>query len=313
MSITELTALLSELRENLGTREKLRKDLGRVKLSLEEQRTRLDAFAAALSKEMRDVERLESLSLTGLFYTVLGSKDEQLDKERQEQLAAKLKHDQCGHAVAALHRDLSGLTQRLAEFKDLDARYESALRDKEKLLLESDRPDTRQLVALAEKVGALQSSQKELGEALFAGAAVEASLQRVIDSLKSAAGWGTWDMLGGGLLSTALKHRRIDDARMHVHEAQAGAMRFKRELADVRFDANVVIDIGSFATFADYFFDNLITDWIVRSRIEQSRESADRAHSQVQQTLSQLEARSREVRRQIDDAIAERRNIVESA
>jgi hypothetical protein len=266
-----------------------------------------------LRKETRDVERLEGLSLTGLFYEVLGSKHEQIKKERKEQLAANLKHGQCTHAVAALEQDFSELTRRLADLKGLDERYESVLRDKEKVLLESKSADARQLVELAEKIGSLNSSQKELHEAIQAGESVRESLQRVIDSLSSAAGWGTWDLLGGGFISTAIKHSRIDDARSHVHEAQMRLKRFERELADVRLDVNVVIDIGSFATFADYFFDNLITDWIVRSRIEQSRESANGAHERVQQALLQLQQRSREVALQNETAVEERRNIVERA
>ena len=313
MSIKELTAQLAEIKESLSLREKLQKDMARVRSSLEEEGKRLDALAATLSKETRDVERLESLSLTGLFYEILGGKDEQIKKERQEQLAANLKHAQCSHAVAALEQDFTELTRRLGELKGLDERYQSVLRDKEKLLIESDRPETRLLLGTAEKIGALKSSQKELQEAILAGHAVQESLQRVMDSLSSAAGWGTWDLLGGGFLATAIKHSRIDTARSHVHEAQARAKRFERELADVRLDVDVVIDIGSFATFADYFFDNLITDWIVRSRIEESRSSANRAHANVRQMLNQLDQRSREVGRQIDEAVEERRNLIERA
>jgi hypothetical protein len=313
MSIKELTARLTEMKETLRTREKLQNDLGQVRQSLEEERTRLDALAATLHKETRDVERLEGLSLMGLFYEVLGSKDEQIEKERREQLAAHLKHVQCGHAVVALEQDLAELTRRLSDLKGLDERYASVLGNKEKLLLENDGPEARQLVELAEKSGSLNSTQKELQEAIMAGEAVQESLRKVVDSLDRASGWGTWDLLGGGMIATAFKHDRIDDARDNVHEAQMRLKRFERELKDVRLDVNVVIDIGSFATFADYFFDNLITDWIVRSRIEESRESAHRAHENVQQAIVQLRERARQVGQQIKAAVEERRNVVERA
>ena len=61
MSIKELTAQLTEMKETLRTREKLHNDLGQVRQSREEELTRRNTLAATLRKETRDVERLEGL------------------------------------------------------------------------------------------------------------------------------------------------------------------------------------------------------------------------------------------------------------
>jgi len=312
MTIQELTARLIEIKERVSIRDKVKKDLKRVRASLEAERLRLQALAETLRKESRDVERLEGLSLEGLFYQILGSKEDQLEKERQEELAATLKYDQCGHSVAALNAEFSRLNGRIGEFGDLDAEYETVARQKETLLRTLDTAETRQLIALAEKVGTLQSSIKELGEAVVAGELVKASLEQVLDSLRSARNWGTWDMLGGGFISTHIKHSRIDDARNHVHQAQVQAAQFQRELADVRLDADLSLQFGSFTKFADYFFDNLITDWIVNSRIDESRSSAISAQAKVDQVLAQLHQRLNEAQRDLSAANSERQNIVES-
>jgi hypothetical protein len=63
--------------------------------------------------------------------------------------------------------------------------------------------------------------------------------------------WGTWDVIGGGLISTAVKHSRIDRARASAHQVQQLLRRFQRELGDVGATSDITIDIGSFATFAD--------------------------------------------------------------
>jgi hypothetical protein len=312
MTIQELTARLAQIRESVSISDKVQMDLDRVRSSRNAARVRLRGLAETLSKESRDVERLEGLSLEGLFYQILGNKEDQLDKERQEELAAKLKHDQCKHEVAALDEEYSRLSSRMAEFNDLDAEYESVIRQKEKLLIEQDTAETRQLIALAEKAGTLQASIKELSEAFAAGEAVKSSLEQVVDSLNSARNWGTWDMLGGGFISTHIKHSRIDEARNYVHQAQAQAARFERELADVRLDADLSIQFGAFTKFADYFFDNLITDWIVNSRIEESRNSASSAHAKVDLVLDQLHQRLSDAQRDLSAAVSERRNIIES-
>lgn len=309
----ELTAKLAQFREDLTVQEKARKDLERVRALLSVHRERLSNLAETMRRETRDVERLQGLSLQGLFYQVLGSKEEQLNKERQEMLAAILKHDQCHHDVTALEKEAAELTQRLAGLSRLDAQYESALKEKEQLLAGQDTAETRQVVALAEKTGALQATQKELKEAILAGEAVNRSLAKVMEALNSARGWGTWDMLGGGMLVTHVKHSHIDQARSHAHQAQAQAARFERELSDVHLDADISLEFSSFSKFADYFFDGLIADWVVNSKIEDSRRSARTAVSNVERVLSRLRQRLTTVAAEAQESAAERRRIIERA
>ena len=40
--------------------------------------------------------------------------------------------------------------------------------------------------------------------------------------------------------------------------------------------------------FADYFFDNLFTDWLVRTRINESRNKAEQTSGQIQKVLQNL-------------------------
>jgi len=316
MTIQELSAQLLQINDQFATRKKLRRNLKSVQSSLEEERARLKSLTKLLRKESRDVARLEGLSLTGLFHEILGSKEEQLDKERREELAARLKLSQCAHAVEALTEESSEITRKLSELgdlKQLDAQYESVLKEKEKLLLDKGGADAGQLLALAEKAATLHVSQKELAEAVLAGEGVLNGLERVVHSLNSARSWGTWDMLGGGLIATAVKHSRIDDARDQVQEVQALALRFERELADVQLDIDVPLQFNSFTKFADYFFDNLITDWIVNSRIEESRNSARTAYAKVEEIMAQLLKRFSDVKSQMNAAEEERRTFVEEA
>lgn len=57
---------------------------------LAEQEKAVETCLQEWTKEQTDVRQLESLSLTGLFYSILGSKEQQLEKERQEALRAQL-------------------------------------------------------------------------------------------------------------------------------------------------------------------------------------------------------------------------------
>ncbi len=88
--------------------------------------------------------------------------------------------------------------------------------------------------------------------------------------------------------STAIKHSRIDDARGYAHTAQQRLRRFSGELADVNWKSELSIDIGGFATFADYFFDGLISDWVVQSRIRDSIQRVSSVKTQVHNLLTNL-------------------------
>ena len=151
-------------------------------------------------------------------------------------------------------------------------------------------------------VRALEAEIKEIDEAIAAGKNVVAGLEQVIESLDSARKWGIWDMLGGGLLSTAVKHSRIDKARQGINNVQRQIHQFKKELADVRSQVELRIDISEFESFADYLFDGFIVDWIVQSKINDALSRARQARATVFQAVSELEALKRTTQRKQSDS-----------
>jgi hypothetical protein len=164
---------------------------------------------------------------------------------------------------------------------------------------------------LSEQITDLNSELKEVTEAAAAGSHVIAELEQVISSLESAEGWGLWDMFGGGLISTAIKHSRIDDARNQVNEVQTKISQFKRELADVQKNVDIQIDIGELASFADFFFDGLIVDWIVQSKIEDSLLRSKQAKDTIVRAVAELENLQKTTRSKVSDLQEQRARLIE--
>jgi phage shock protein A len=289
--LEELNVQIIDVKEKLRTRRNLQAALASARQRLAQERARCSELEGELERENADVAKLEGLSLTGLFATILGSKEEQLEKERQEVLAAKLRYDTCTDAISALEREVADLQHQIARLGDLDARYQDILDRKEELMAKAGAGHAGQLLQLSESLADARSDVRELDEAISAGNQVLDGLDHAIASLKSAGGWGMWDLLGGGIVATAVKHSRIDDARASIHRVQELLWRFRRELGDVEADSDVSVDLSSFEAFADYFFDGLIVDWIVQSRIEHSLEKAVRMQDTVQQVMGDLHAR----------------------
>jgi len=311
--LDELNSQLVEVKQKLRIRQKLLDDLDRTQNMLSEQTSRLAELEITVKKEGSDVERLEGLSLTGLFHAVLSDKQTQLEKERQEYLAAKLKYDECKYSVSALERDINDLKARIAGLGDIDSQHRAIVKRKEQLISQGNDRNAAKLIEFSEALADAQSDSRELKEAIDAGKAVLAGLDDVIGFLKSARNWGTFDMLGGGLITTAVKHSRIDRARESVHHVQQLLRVFQRELADVDSRTDIDIDIGSFLTFADYFFDGLIVDWVVQSRIGRSLDSAVQAAERVGGIVQQLQINLKKTQTKRNSIEQEKNKLIEQA
>lgn len=285
----DLERQLEAARARLKTAQLLARKLHAAEAQLAEYRKKNKQLALILNKEKRDVNKLENLSLSSLFCTILGTKDEKLDRERQEYLAAKLTYDTARQVLLEVEQDVQGLKEQLELYQNAHTEYKQLLQEKEEVLKRQDNPTSRELLALAEEEAKLAVRQKELQEAAEAARHTLLAIGQLLNSLNSAANWGTWDMLGGGLLSTAVKHSRINDARQQVQSVQRNLNRLQRELSDVQVEADLDIDIKGFISFADYFFDGLIADWVVQSRINEARKRAEKLEEDVkalQQMLS---------------------------
>ncbi|MGI6344651.1 MAG: hypothetical protein ACOX18_06250 [Bacillota bacterium] len=302
-SINQRLLEITEQREQLLHRQRM---LQSATEELAAQRQRLAQLEAQLRKEERDVKALEGISLTNLFRTVLGDKEQRLDKERQEFVRAKLRYDAAQSAVARLEEEVAQLRAAIRRLPELQADYQELLREKEQALAQRGGAEHAAIFELSSRLAELRSRQKELREAIAAGKDVQGRTESMLRSLDSAAGWGVWDMIGGGFLSTMVKHSHIDDARQLAHDAQQSFRVFARELRDVNLQLDLNIEISGFLRFADYFFDGLIADWTVQSRINKALDEIKKQQRSVTAVMQRLETDLRTVEKQLEQVAAER-------
>jgi hypothetical protein len=309
--LQELSARLSNIIEQKRLKKKLEQDLHATKTELRDKSVRLASLKAQLDKEKVDVEKLEHTSLIALFYSILGSREQQLEKERQELLSAQLLYQQTKHQVEFLEQEQNNLLQQLDKLQNVDSDYGLLLSEKERFLQQSNQTIASELLEFSEQIANLNSEVKEINEAIIAGNNVILVLEQVIESLESAENWGTWDMLGGGLIITAIKHARIDDARSGIDDVQIKMSQFTRELADVQKSIELKINIGELSSFADYFFDSLIVDWIVQEKIVDSLEKSKQAKRTISQVVKELENLERIGQDKIRNSQEKRASLIE--
>lgn len=127
-----------------------------------------------------------------------------------------------------------------------------------------------------------QAQETELLEAIQAVDQTLGYLDTAATYLESASKWGLFDMLGGGLLSTMVKRGKMSDAEDALAMARASMQAVRKELADVHETVDIEIELGDFLSFADYFLDGAIADWMVQSRIRQAQAQIDDAMTRLQ-------------------------------
>lgn len=130
--------------------------------------------------------------------------------------------------------------------------------------------------------------RQEMKEAIDSGERALSSLRMAQEKLNSAGNWGLFDMFGGGLFSTIIKRSKMDDASELMETAKLDLKRFQKELKDVNVPLDMRMEVGSFLSFADFFFDGFVADYLVQSKISDAKEQVSDAIIRVEQILNEL-------------------------
>lgn len=141
---------------------------------------------------------------------------------------------------------------------------------------------------------------RETEEAIGAGQEAHRQAQQVLDSLRSARGWGIYDLLGGGMLSGLMKHSRMDRAQQQLESLRQALERFNRELKDMQVQCSASAELSGFWRVADLAWDGLISDWTVLSRISDARTRVEQTDAQILQALDRLQQMRRRILEQMN-------------
>jgi hypothetical protein len=181
--------------------------------------------------------------------------------------------------------------RRLAQLGDTAARREDAFEAHAQVVRAAGGQQAAGLDAVLDELAEVAAEAREVAQARAAGLRAATALDAARGELGSADSWSAYDTwFGGGLLSSAVKHDRIDVAGNRIAQAQVAMVDLARELTDVRDLTGLRADLGiapMTRTF-DVWFDNLFSDLSVRSSIKTSRARVDTASDAVREAMARL-------------------------
>lgn len=263
--------------------------------ALELLKTKLSVLEEQLKKENKDVEKLEKTTIISLFHTLTGGKEEALEKEKYEAMQASIQYHQVLNEYQVKENYLNQLQERF----NMENLLESELKTLQLDILSSENPTLKN--ELENKISEYENKKlelKEVEEALSAGEDVHESFERVLGYLSSAENWGIYDMVGGGMISSMIKHGKIDDAQNALQLAKLKLEVFEKEMKDIK-GWNIHLEEFSVGlVMFDQFFDNIFTDFMVQNKISKSIENMSNVQTQIENTLDKLFRKKEEVNHQ---------------
>lgn len=304
---------LNILKEKIRTHNKLSSELK----DLEQRQTRKEQSQIEskeiLDKEEKEFNNINELSINSIFYSLIGKKEEKLEKERQEFLLAKLNFDTLKEEIDLIVQRKKEILNDIIDIEDISNEYKKLLRDKEQFLISLNNSRSNEIQVVKDKISNVEFQKKEINQAIRATIPVLEKLEQIYSKLNSAENWGAFDLLGSGLLATAIKHSKIDDAKSLISKTQFDIDNLINELNDVDINFNIknTINIDGFYTFSDFFFDGLIFDFIVQEKISKSKNhikliktNVSRLKSQLLMTLKKLDSDSMNLLKRHEEIIS---------
>lgn len=303
--IEKINEELSEIIESLQNIKIIRKKIASVGQSLGYLKNQREELYLKLKKEEKDVEKLNNFTFENLFYTLTSSKTDKLQKEEEEVLEVKSRIDRLNFEIKAEERQLKSLTEDKNNRIILKERYRDLIDEKREIIKNIYPGIWQKLEKRNEDIDCLKLKLKEIKEAVYAGERSYTQVGKIQKTLNSAANWGTLDMVGGGLLSTVAKRNKMREAQDQIHDFQHTLRKFSRELKDVDIQVSIDLAIDDFLGFADWFFDGLLVDWMVQSKINNARDQIDSLDKKIYSLVKSL----RKELKKVDYAIKELEDI----
>lgn len=287
---------LQALSDQMMEHKRLKNEVKGLEKQLQQLENKLRELENIRLHEMADVEKLEKVTLTSIYYWLVGQKEDVLDRERADVQAAALKCEAARREKEEVEKEIAQRRRRLSELSGCEYQYQELLRQKR---AQMNDPEVEEWEARAAHY---QMQQKELREAVSAGRSALHTAESILGSLKNANGFATWDLLGGGMIADLAKHSYLSDAQRQIENLQRQLRQFKTELCDVDFKDAVQLDVGDFLYVADFIFDGLIADWMVKDRIGRAQRQVENTRWQIENMLARLQRMQEEAVRQADYA-----------
>lgn len=317
-------AALSELQEKIRRKNKAKKQLAYFAEEAERLTSVMEDRKAEYEVEQEEADALQNGSLTLLLYTLIGMKEDKINKEEAEALAAKTAYET---AKAELDHVLNRQVELRTEIRSLgncERDYEEMVAEKKAWLMAKEVTVNAEVEALEAEKAAIIRDTKELKEAMESGQYALKVARSVMDALDKAQYFSIVDTQAPrssryGAISASIRDAEIDHEKRNTLVRLDNSIQtlgkylqdFAAELKDLAplsADDAPTTRLGGGLIFADRWLDGLISELMVDSKlckIEEQMRPLLRKLTPIVEGLEQEYAQKEAACAEIDEKIRE--------
>jgi len=299
---------LDELAQKMAQRDyliKKRKKLAEALTVLSQDEIR---FQSESSKETNDYHRLEKLSIKKLLKMYAENYEEMKDKEYREMKIAQYKYDVLIEQINAAQEEIVGINELLTHYENVESEYETLLNAKR---LWANINGYNIVENFESQIRNMESRKKEIDEAVRACKELLLSLSSAKEDLSSAKSWGMFDILGNGLIPSAVKQDHIKRASQYIYDASVKARRLLLEVDDLKAYFNIdSLEINELARHFDVFFDNILSDLSIQEQIDTAYDTICVNLDAAEKLMQKLETMNTECCLKIEETVQRRNAII---
>lgn len=155
-----------KLCEELAIKDRIDPILAELYSKQTELESALNNLNTAMQKEQADVDQLEKLSISSVFYTVIGQKDKKLEKEKAEAFAAEEKFSEIQNQLDEINEEITKHERELRAVRGCDLRYGRLLPQIIDEIKAIDSPAAKAIIDTVDSLTRIEVKLTALDEAL---------------------------------------------------------------------------------------------------------------------------------------------------
>lgn len=305
--------LQEELRQTIEEYESIKlaqtyfeKLLDRIAVLQEE----IIAIEELIDQSSVDIAKLESFSLSSLFFELLGDKESQLERAKQIYLQNILRYKELKKRLELSQYEKNILEKKVARSEQVSMKLNALLKTRENLLDQTE-PELRyQIQALNQKIEQQFRFKTEIKEANNLAYKIIEYLSKMIDLLNKIWFWGNIKWFP----KTKANHQsHIDRAQELLYKSKQLIIHLEDEMRHIdRFNLSNVPNFRLELShhFSEIYIENLILDWIVRGRIRNAQTSIINTRDKIKLLQITLKKQSKDIDAYIKELEIEKKQLL---
>lgn len=305
MNINNISEKLEEIADLYFLAERAERRSSIIAHELEVLFADLEIHRNIMHDEHMDVIKLEKMSKHFLFAKILGGREHELERERQEYLQAVLEYNAIAHEIGLLEFEKEILKKRCDEKDNLKKMRDYYLKIKEQKIIYSNSDKKGVIKKLNGEIERLNHLKREIKEAIEVANVARGHLKKAIHYLKSMDNFGAYAIDGMTYSKKKLLNKAINDAI----QVKVNIKKLDKEMSDI-YDKYELPSLYKYDAFIDSFHQNLITDWVLKNKLKSAQASLESGQEQILRILATLNFDAEKCRKKMEQITEEKRMYV---